>query len=80
MHGGPNRLVSRVRRMLHQTPSADRPRKLAASDIAELAARVRRLHALGDRYAHVELSRFVVDGGETTVSNPARSEYVATDV
>ena len=79
MDDGPDRLIPRVLRILQGKAPADELKGWAAGDIAELAARVHRLHALGDRYLHIGLSYFVTRGDGVTVSDRVRGECVATE-
>ena len=74
------RLVARIQRLWQVVGAADRAGRPNPREVAELEARVDRLHALGDRFAHVRLSDHVADCQATGFPGRSGGVCVATEV
>ncbi len=55
----PDRMIQRIQRQLQSVEATDGSVYLTAREIAELEARIRRIHEMGDRFNHVRLSGHV---------------------
>lgn len=75
-----DRLVRRIERRLLSAEMVGRSCRPTPSEQAELVARIDRLHALGDRFSQVGLSRYVVHGPSTVVPTHFGGGCVATEV
>lgn len=75
-----DRLVRRIQRRQQLTGSIGPAGNAGLSDIAELEARLSRLHALGERFGHARLSPDVTSGKVTMARVHVRGECVATEV
>ena len=73
-------LVRAIQRMLPLDEPVDGSGHLAPDDVAELEARIRRLRSMGDRFAEVRLSRYVMRARVTDVARQVGGECVATEV
>jgi len=81
MSGSRDRLVRRIQRWQQSREAGNVRTNLATPrEIAELEARVRRLHAIGLQYGQVRLSREVALGGVTCVLVRVGGECVTTEV
>lgn len=80
MAGSPHRLVGRIQRRLLSVEPHGRLGHLSSRDRCELEARIRRLHAMGDRFSQVRLSRYVASVGAAGVLDRVGGECVATEV
>ena len=76
----PDRLVRRIQRRQQSAGSIGAVRNPEPREIAELEARLRTLHALGERFSHARLSSDVTSGDVTEARIHVRGEFVATDV
>lgn len=74
------RLVRAIQRKLQSVEPVDAFDRVTPDDVAELSARVRRLRAMGDRFAGVRLSPDVMRGCVTGVPHQVGGECVATEV
>lgn len=79
MASSSSRLVRGIQRKLQSVEPVDDSGYVAPDDVAELRARIRRLWAMGDRFAGVRLSQYVTRGVVTGVPHHVRGECVATD-
>lgn len=75
-----DRLVRRIQRQLSSVGSDGRSARPDPRDIAELGARVERLHAMDSRFIHVRLSEHIAGGAATEIAGRVRGAYVATEV
>jgi hypothetical protein len=75
-----SRLVWRAQRKLQSIEPIGASGYLPPNEVAELEARVRRLHAIGDRFSHVRLSPHVIDGIVTGACGRVGGECVAKEV
>jgi hypothetical protein len=64
---GKDRLIRQIHRRLQSAGGIERAPAISPRCIAELDARVERLHGLGDHLVHVKLSRYVVDDSATVL-------------
>jgi hypothetical protein len=67
-----DRLVGRLQRQLSSSERSGRPAHPDPRDIAELEARVERLHATDGRFTHVRLSEYAAGGAATEVAGCIR--------
>lgn len=74
------RVVARIQRLWQVVGSADPAGRPNPRDVAELEARVDRLHSLGDRFAHVRLSNHVADCRLAGFAGRGGGVCVATEV
>ncbi len=74
------RLVGQIQRKLKSVEPVGASGCATPSDVAELRARIRRLHAKGDRFASVRLSHHVTCGVTEVVPFRIRGGCVATEV
>ena len=79
MASSSSRLVHGIQRKLQSVEPVDDSGFVAPDDVAELRARVRRLRAMGDRFAGVRLSQYVTHD-VVTGAHQVRGECVATEV
>jgi hypothetical protein len=74
------RLVQGVQVRMRANGSARTADWATPREVAELRARVRRLHALGDCFSHVTLSSDVTQQRVAGVRTRVGGEFVATEV
>ena len=75
-----DRVVRRVQRRMQSASPIGRSRRPNPRDVVELEARVRRLHAMGERFSHVRLSPHVARFDATGVVDRVGGECVAREV
>ncbi len=80
MAGNAERVVRCIQRRLHSVHSAYRSWRPETREVAELEARVHRLHAMSDRFTHVGLSPYVAWVAATDLPGRIGGERVATEV
>lgn len=79
MAGSANRLVWRIQRRLQPYGPVECSGLPSLRDIAELEARVHRLHAVYDCCSHVRLSGYVARGAAAGVLDRTGGEFVAKE-
>ena len=75
-----DRLVGRLQRQLSSTERNGGSAHPDPRDIAELEARVERLHATDGRFIHVRLSEYIAGGAAAEVAGCIGGACVATEV
>lgn len=79
MIGSQGRLIGRIQQKLQSYEAGHGPGRPSPRDIAELAARVQRLRAIGPPFAQVRLSRYITCEDVREVPNRVGGECVATE-
>ncbi len=74
-----DRLVGRIQERFRTNGSVRTADRTTSRDIAALEARVRRLHALGDSFTHVRLSKDVTQERVARVQARVGGEFVIMD-
>ena len=80
MTKGSARLVRGIQRKLLSVEPVNESGCAAPREVAELEVRLRRLRAMGERFAHIRLSDYVTSGVVTYVPCGVGGACVATEV